>query len=72
MGEDFKKYRKKQTAELRPYKEGEQLTGVSITEVDARKGSPKLGDMIARNPEDHNDQWLVAADYFKTNFEPIE
>jgi len=27
--------------------------------------------MIARNPKSHADQWLVAAQYFSDNFEPI-
>ncbi|MEX0595305.1 MAG: hypothetical protein WD512_02315 [Candidatus Paceibacterota bacterium] len=31
----------------------------------------KEGDMIARNPENHNDLWLVAKDYFEQNFEEI-
>jgi hypothetical protein len=26
--------------------------------------------MIARNPKNHADQWLVAAKYFADNFEP--
>ena len=34
-------------------------------------GSPKEGDMIARNPKNHADQWLVAAQYFADNFEPV-
>jgi len=32
-------------------------------------GSPKVGDMIARNPKNHNDMWLVAKVYFEDNFE---
>lgn len=44
---------------------------VSISEEDRKAGSPKLGDMIARNPKNHNDQWLVAKQYFEDNFEPI-
>ena len=28
-------------------------------------------DMIARNPKNHDDQWLVAAAYFADNFEPL-
>jgi uncharacterized protein YozE (UPF0346 family) len=28
--------------------------------------------MIARNPKNHDDKWLVAAQYFADNFEPIE
>ena len=41
---------------------------VSISDADLVNGSPKLGDMIARNPKNHLDQWLVAEQYFKDNF----
>jgi hypothetical protein len=68
--DEFKKYRRRQVAELRPYVAGEDLTGVSISEADRKAGSPKAGDMIARNPKNHADQWLVAAQYFVDNFEP--
>jgi hypothetical protein len=73
---EFKQYRRKQIAELRPYDpEGEDRSGfsdaVSVSEEDKKAGSPKIGDMIARNPKNHNDQWLVAAAYFADNFEPI-
>ena len=44
---------------------------ISISEVDKRNGSPRIGDMIARNPKNHNDQWLVAEQYFKDNFEEL-
>ncbi len=44
---------------------------VSISDVDRENGSPKIGDMIARNPKNHLDQWLIAEQYFKDNFEPI-
>jgi len=44
---------------------------VSISDVDRENGSPKIGDMIARNPKNHLDQWLVAEQYFNDNFEPI-
>jgi len=72
MSSEFKQYRRKQIAELRPYVEGEVLTArVSISMADLEKGSPKLGDMIARNPLNHQDQWLVAAQYFADNFEPV-
>lgn len=67
----FTRYRRKQIAELRPYVVGEDLTGVSISAVDNLAGSPKEGDMIARNPANHADQWLVAAQYFADNFEPV-
>lgn len=68
----FQQYRKKQIAELRPYVDGEPLAGVSISAEDMDAGSPKAGDMIARNPKNHADQWLVAAAYFAENFDPCE
>ena len=70
---EFKQFRRKQIAELRPFKEGEQLSErVSISQADKDAGSPKVGDMIARNPKKHDDQWLVAKQYFEDNFEPVE
>lgn len=68
----FTQYRRKQIAELRPYVEGEDLTGVSVADVDRAAGSPKAGDMIARNPKNHDDRWLVARQYFEDNFEVVE
>lgn len=44
---------------------------ISISDADLRNGSPKIGDMIARNPKSHEDQWLVAQEYFKNNFEEL-
>lgn len=48
-----------------------KVVKVSISVEDLANGSPKIGDMIARNPKNHNDQWLVAEQYFKDNFEPL-
>ena len=72
----FKQYRRKQIAELRPYDPTGRdklglLDDVSISAPDREAGSPKLGDMIARNPKNYDDQWLVAAQYFADNFEPL-
>ncbi len=70
---EFTQYRRKQIAELRPYLPDESLgERVSISAPDRKNGSPKEGDMIARNPANHDDQWLVAKDYFAANFEPIQ
>ncbi len=70
---EFQQYRRKQIAELRPYLPGESLSErVSISAPDCENGSPKEGDMIARNPANHDDQWLVAKDYFEANFDPIK
>ncbi len=64
----FKKYRRRGLAEMRPYMPGESLVGVSVSAVD----NPILtGGMIARNPEDHKDQWFVAQEYFSKNFEEV-
>jgi hypothetical protein len=69
----FKRYRRKQIAELRPFVPGEErfeeFNLISISGPDRDAGSPKPGDMIARNPKNHADQWLVAAQYFADNFE---
>ena len=84
----FKKYRRKQIAELRKVDDNDLLQFVrkkkivvvdnkdsevivSISDVDLMNGSPKEGDMIARNPKNHLDQWLVAEKYFNDNFESI-
>ena len=82
---NFKNYRRKQIAEMREVTEKDISifknhgfihiseypfgNNISISDADKNNGSPKLGDMIARNPKDHNDQWLVAEQYFKDNFE---
>lgn len=73
---DFKQYRRKQIAELRPVKAAESLMvlteeDISVSQEDINAGSPKTGDMIARNPKNHEDQWLVAKEYFEDNFEEI-
>jgi hypothetical protein len=84
---EFKQYRRTQIAEMRPVTEADITSyqidrfphsgrdtefKVSISDVDKQNGSPKIGDMIARNPKNHNDQWLVAEQYFKDNFETIK
>jgi hypothetical protein len=78
MTDEWKQYRRTQIAEMRPVTEDEMAAGVatlppdvSVSGVDRSNGSPKPGDMIARNPKNHADQWLVAAQYFADNFEPI-
>lgn len=68
----FASYRRKQIAELRPYLEGETLSDrVSVSPADRDAGHPKVGDMIARNPKNPDDQWLVAEQYFLDNFEAV-
>ena len=68
---DYQKYRRTQVAEMADWEPGFDMTDVSISEADRKAGSPKAGDKIARNPANHEDRWLVAADYFAANFEPL-
>jgi hypothetical protein len=80
----FQKFRRTQIAEMRPVTQEDieaynqhagqlivDVVNISISIEDLKAGSPKLGDMIARNPKNHLDQWLVAEQYFKDNFEPL-
>ena len=69
---EFKQYRRTQIAEMLPWYIGFNMSGVSISKPDLENGSPKEGDMIARNPKNHNDVWLVAAQYFSDNFEEFK
>ena len=77
---EFKKYKRTNIAEMRPIKEEEvgngslllaSSHGISVSAVDIDNGSPKIGDMIARNPENHEDKRLVAKKYFEDNFKEI-
>ena len=62
---EFKQYRRTGLSEMRPYIEGGDTTGtINVSKEDLANGSPKAGDMIARNPKNHNDQWLVSEKYF--------
>ncbi|MBE9570740.1 MAG: hypothetical protein IMF11_08935 [Proteobacteria bacterium] len=59
----FKKYTRKGFSEMRPYVPDEDLSNVSVAEVD----TPEEGGMVARNPKNHRDQWYVAKQYFEDN-----
>jgi len=54
------------------WEEGVDMDGISVSDADKEAGSPKEGDMIARNPKNHNDMWLVAKQYFEDNLEAIK
>ena len=64
---EWKQYKRKGLSEMRPYVEGEDMSNISIADVD--NPSEDMG-MIARNPQNHNDQWYVARKYFEDNLEP--
>lgn len=54
----WKKYRKRTITEIRPWEP-----------KDGRNG--QAGDMIARDPAKPNDEWLLTADFFKDNYDPV-
>lgn len=75
----FKQYRRTGLSEMRSVTLKDMATDtpgtlvdntISISKADTEAGSPKIGDMIARNPKDHSDKWLVAKEYFEDNLEP--
>jgi hypothetical protein len=65
---EFQRFRKNEYCEMRPYLEGEDMTGIAVGDVDARNGSPRKGDMIARNPRNPEDRWLVSEEDFLNNY----
>ncbi|MEE8208063.1 MAG: hypothetical protein V3T88_03795 [Nitrosomonadaceae bacterium] len=64
----MKNYIKKQVQPMTPWLEGMYTGDVSISAPDALNGSPKAGDMIAINPNNSEDKWLVAAKFFNENY----
>lgn len=72
----WSKYVKKPVpVEMRPFKPGDNLEGISISHSDLEKEYHlQEGSMIARNSDNHNDQWFVNKDYFNKNYNeaPVE
>jgi len=61
-------YRKKELQELIPWNDKFPTHSVNISAADKANGSPKDGDMIAFNPEDSGDMWLVPEKLFIDNY----
>ena len=68
---EIKAYRKIANQPMFPWFPELDMEGVSISDADRANGSPKLGDMIAINPKNPIDQWLVAEKFFKENYEEV-
>jgi len=62
-------YRKKKLQEMTPWTDNIPMGFLSVSAADKANGSPKKGDMIAINPKDTSDMWLVAKDFFDDNYE---
>ncbi len=67
--DNWKQYKRKGLSEMRPYVKGEDLTGISVSKEDHPETD--MG-MIARNPDNHADQWYVARKYFEDNLEEVK
>jgi len=65
---EWKRYRKRGTTEMRPYVPGEDLSDISVNKED----TPEEGGMIARNSDNHEDQWYVAKAYFAAHYEAAQ
>ena len=72
MTELTKYYRKKELQPLFPWTPVMPMGLVSISEADKANGSPKKGDMIAYNPKEYTDFWLVSEKFFKDNYIFVE
>ena len=68
---EWKWYRRPGITEMTPWSPDIDMTNVSVSQTDRNNGSPKSTDMIARDPNNRADQWLVAGKYFSENFEEI-
>ena len=64
----MKNYRKSNVQPMRPYVPGEDLNGVSVSVED----TPEMGGMIAVNPNNEDDRWYVAKNFFELNYEECE
>ncbi len=64
----MKYYVKKAATPMEPWTPDIDMEGVSVSKTDAENGSPAFGDMIAANPENSKDRWLVACQYFVDNY----
>jgi hypothetical protein len=64
---EFKNYPRKGSCTARPYVPGEDLSHISVSEPDLNRHSLD-GGMIARNPDNHADQWYINPEFFAKNY----
>ena len=66
----MKSYRKKGAQPMRPYVEGEDLSGVSLSDEDKLLDT-LVGGMIAVSAVNPDDKWYVAKKFFDENYEEV-
>lgn len=65
-------YIKKVPQEMREWTEGEDMTKIAVNQNDRDAfGSPKRGDMIAHDPKNAADQWLISKEFFDEHYIPL-
>ena len=64
----YKKFNNTTVFEITKWDEDFIMSGVLIGPADVENGSPKKGDVIARDPKDHSQKWLINKSDFKSNF----
>ena len=67
--ENCRPYRKNAAQMMRTWTPEEDMTAVSVSDVDESNGSPKEGDMIAIGNDDPKDRWLVSEKFFADNYD---
>jgi len=70
---EWKKYRKTGIAEMKPllHKDWNPRT-LNLSVADRANGHPKMGDMLARDPLNHSDRWVVSGTFFRSHYVPLE
>jgi len=61
-------YVKGAATSMTPWTPETNMNGVRVSQADMDNGSPRVGDMIAGNPDNMEYRWLVAERYFLDNY----
>lgn len=69
---DFETYKRKGLSFMAPWEPLLDMDGISVSSEDRASGSPREGDMIAINPKNDKDLWLVSKKYFDDNLEEVK
>ena len=68
---EWKDYVKHNITPMTPWVEGMDMKNISVGPEDLENGSPKVGDMIARDYHTHKDMWLVSGGYHEENYSEV-
>ncbi len=54
---------------MEPWTEETDMSNVSVGEDDISNGSPQTDDMIAHDPANPSDKWLISSRFFADKYE---